>query len=117
MEIKVISGDITETKVDAVIVNLFEGVEHPGGATGAVDQALGGIIGQLIGEGEIKGKLNEITLIHTIGKMEAERVVVVGRMNLSIMAILDIIAWDDMICMAGLRYQCWLAQMNLLKWM
>ena len=78
MEIKVISGDITETKVDAVIVNLFEGVEHPGGATGAVDQALGGIIGQLIGEGEIKGKLNEVTLIHTIGKMEAERVVVVG---------------------------------------
>jgi leucyl aminopeptidase len=78
VEIKVISGDITKTKVDAVIVNLFEGVEHPGGATGAVDQALGGIIGQLIGEGEIKGKLNEVTLIHTMGKMEAERVVVVG---------------------------------------
>jgi len=38
-------------------------------------------------------------------------------MNLSIMAILDIIAWDYMICMAELRYQCWLAQMNLLKWM
>ncbi len=78
MEVKVVSGDITRIKVDAAIVNLFEGVEKPGGATGAVDQALGGIIGQLINEGEIKGKLNEVTLIHTMGKMEAERVVVVG---------------------------------------
>ena len=78
MEVKVISGDITKVRVDAAIVNLFEGVEHPGGATGAVDQALGGTISQLIGAGEIKGKLNEVTLIHTMGKMEPERVAVVG---------------------------------------
>jgi len=32
-----------------------------------------------------------------------------GRMNLSIMEILDIIAWDDMICIVGLRYRRWLA--------
>ena len=78
MEIKAISGDITKIKVGAAIVNLFEGVEHPGGATGAVDQALGGAITKLIADGEIKGKLNELTLIHTMGKIEPERVVVVG---------------------------------------
>ena len=78
MEVKVVSGDITKIKVGAAIVNLFEGVQHPGGATGAVDQALGGAITKLIAEGETKGKLNEITLIHTLGKMEAERVVVLG---------------------------------------
>lgn len=78
MEVKVVTGDITEIKVDAVIVNLFEGVEQPGGATGAIDKALDGIISKLIGEGEIKGKLNEITLIHTTGKINAERVLVAG---------------------------------------
>ena len=78
MEVKVVSGDITKIKVGAAIVNLFEGVQHSGGATGVVDQALGGAITRLIAEGEIKGKLNEITLIHTLGKMEAERVVVLG---------------------------------------
>jgi len=78
LEIKVVSGDITRIKVGAAIVNLFEGVQHPGGATGAVDQALGGAITKLIAEGEIKGKANEITLIHTLGKMESERVVVLG---------------------------------------
>jgi leucyl aminopeptidase len=78
LEVKAVSGDITKIKVGAVIVNLFEGVQSPGGATGAVDQALGGAITKLIAEGEIKGKLNEITLIHTFGKLEAERVLVMG---------------------------------------
>lgn len=78
MQVKAVAGDITRMKADAIIVNLFEGVERPGGATGAVDEALGGTISRLIAEREIKGKLNELTLIHTMGKMEAERVVVMG---------------------------------------
>jgi len=78
VEVKVISGDVTKVKVDAAIVNLFEGVEKPGGATGAVDKALDGIISKLIAEGEIKGKLNEVTLLHTMGRIEPERVAVVG---------------------------------------
>ena len=78
MEVKVVAGDITKIKVGAAIVNLFEGVAQPGGATGAVDQALGGTITNLIAEGEIKGKLNEVTLIHTLGRLELERVLVVG---------------------------------------
>lgn len=78
MEVKVVAGDITKIKAGAAIVNLFEGVERPAGATGVVDQALDGAINRLIAEGEIKGKLNEITLIHTMGKIEPARVIVVG---------------------------------------
>jgi len=78
MEVKVVSGDITKLPLGAIIVNLFEGVKSPGGATGAVDQALGRVITQLIAEGEIKGKLNEITLIHSLGKIKPARVVVAG---------------------------------------
>lgn len=78
MEVKVVSGDITKLKLDAIIVNLFEGVQTPTGATGAVDQALGGLITKLIAEGEIKGKLNEVTLIHSMGKIAPARVVVAG---------------------------------------
>ena len=44
MEVKVVSGDITKLRLSAIIVNLFEGVESPAGATGAVDKALGGVI-------------------------------------------------------------------------
>ena len=78
MEIEVVSGDITQVAVDAVLVNLFEGVEKPSGATGSVDQALGGAIAQLIQEGEVKGKLGEVTLVHTLGKIPPKRVAVVG---------------------------------------
>jgi leucyl aminopeptidase len=78
MEVKVAIADITEIEADAIIVNLFEGVETPGGATGAVDTALGGAITELIKRGEIKGKLNEISIIHSLGKLPARIVVVVG---------------------------------------
>jgi leucyl aminopeptidase len=78
MEVKAVSGDITELAVDAIIVNLFEGVESPSGATGAVDKALGGMITQLIAAGEIKGKRHEMTLIHTMSKIVPSRVLVAG---------------------------------------
>jgi leucyl aminopeptidase len=78
MEIKVEVGDISQHPATAIVLNLFEGVKRPGGATGAVDKALGGAINQLIAEGEIKGKLNELTLIHTLGRLPSPRVLVVG---------------------------------------
>ncbi len=78
MELKVVIADITTLEVDALIVNLFEEVKQPGGATAAVDKALDGAISQLIATGEIKGKLGELTLIHTLGKIPARRVVVAG---------------------------------------
>ncbi|MCH7744979.1 MAG: leucyl aminopeptidase [Chloroflexi bacterium] len=78
MEIKVVAGDITQQKAGAIIVNLFEGVTAPEGATGAVDRSLDGAISRLIEEGEIKGKRGEMTLIHTLGKMAPSRVVVAG---------------------------------------
>ncbi len=78
MEFAVESGDITVSKADAIVVNLFEGVTKPGGGTGAVDKALGGAISDLIAAGETKGKRGEMTLIHTLGKMPTARVLVAG---------------------------------------
>ena len=78
MKIKVITGDITEIEADAIIVNFFEGMERPDGDVATIDRALTGAISQLIGKGEIKGKLNEITVIHSLGKLPAARVTMVG---------------------------------------
>lgn len=77
-QVQVISGNIAEMSVDAVVVNLFEGVQQPGGATGAMDRALEGAISQLIADGDIKGKYGETTLVHSLGKIRAKRVIVVG---------------------------------------
>jgi leucyl aminopeptidase len=59
-------------------VNLFQGVTHPGGGTGAVDRALDGAISQLIEDGEISGKEGELTLLHTLGRLPSPRVLVAG---------------------------------------
>ena len=78
MKLNVIAGDIAQQDVGAVVVNLFEGVTTPGGATGAVDKAMGGAISALIADGEIKGKSGEMTLIHTLGSITPKRVLVAG---------------------------------------
>ena len=76
--IKVDAGDATNFPTPALVVNLFQGVTQPGGGTGAVDRALNGAISALIADGEIRGKLGETTLIHTMGSIPAARVVVAG---------------------------------------
>ena len=78
MKFEVAAGDISVRDTDAIVVNLFEGVTRPGGATGAVDSALGGAISRLIGDGEITGKRGEVTIIHTLGKIAPARVLVAG---------------------------------------
>ena len=78
MKVKVITGDIASVEADAIVVNLFEGAKNPGGATAAVDKALDGAITKLIEQGEIKGKLNEISIIHSLGKVPARIVAVAG---------------------------------------
>lgn len=78
MDIRIVKGDIASQEVDAIVVNLFEGVQQPGGATGAVDRALGGGLTQLIADGDVKGKSGEMVLVYTFGKIPAKRVVVAG---------------------------------------
>jgi leucyl aminopeptidase len=78
MEIKAIAGDIVKIETGAIIVNFFEDARHPEGDAAAVDAALNGAISQLIKQGDIKGKLNEITLLHSLGKLPSSRVIVAG---------------------------------------
>lgn len=78
MKVSVQAGSLPATEADAIIVNLLQGVTQPGGATSAVDQALGGAISELIADGELRGKLNETALLHTRGTIPARRVIVVG---------------------------------------
>jgi leucyl aminopeptidase len=78
MEIKATTGDAVKMKVDAIVVNHHEGMKRPEGAAAAADKALDRVITQLIKQGDIKGKLNEVTLIHSLGRLPAGRIVVVG---------------------------------------
>jgi len=78
MEIKIEQNAIQSSSADTLIVNLFDGVASPGGATGAVDQALGGAISDLIAGGDLKGKTGEVAVFYPRGAIAARRVIVVG---------------------------------------
>ncbi|MDP6453168.1 MAG: leucyl aminopeptidase [SAR202 cluster bacterium] len=78
MEFSLVTGDITQHDSPAIVVGIMQGVTELTGAVGKVDLALDGAIASLIEDGEIKGKRGEITLLHTLGKLQAKRVVVAG---------------------------------------
>jgi len=78
VEITVQIGPIQEQESELVVVNLFEGVESPGGATKAVDTALNGRISQVIASGDFKGKKGELLILYSGGALPAKRVLVVG---------------------------------------
>ncbi len=77
-ELGVANADITQWRGDAIVVNLFEGVTAPGGATGAVDRALNGAISELIAAGDGGGKAGQVAVLRARGALAVERVIVVG---------------------------------------
>ena len=79
MNIQLKQGNIADEATDLIVVNLFQGVTHPGGATGAVDRALGGAISDVIAAGDFIGKSGETLVLYTRGgTIPAGRVLVVG---------------------------------------
>ncbi len=78
MNVEVQQGNVVKIETDALVVNLFKGVTHPGGATGAVDNALNGAISELIASGDIDGSLGQTAVLYPRGTMPAKRVIVVG---------------------------------------
>ena len=78
MNFTVKQGSVTQQSCDVLIVNLFQGVKLPGGATAAVDKALDGAISELIREEEFEGRLGETLVIRACEKMPAKKVLLVG---------------------------------------
>src|SRR5512139_3696485 len=78
MRIACIEGDIRSVRADMVVVNLFEGEKRPGGATAAVDAAIGGGIAAAIRDGDFQGKAGETLFLRPARGIASPRVLVVG---------------------------------------
>jgi leucyl aminopeptidase len=78
LDIKVRIGDFSKTTADTLLLGAFSDVKKPADELAGVDIALDGEVTRLIKQGEIKGKLNEVTIIHTLGMLPAGRVAILG---------------------------------------
>lgn len=78
MDIQAVVGRLESLAADAIILNLFEGITEPGGATGTVDKALGGAISSLIAGGDFTGQAGQVAVLYPMGDIPAKRVILVG---------------------------------------
>ena len=78
MNLQPVQANIVDLEVDCIVVNLFEGVTEPSGATSAVDKALNGAIRRLIAGGDFTGEAGKSAILYTNGQIPAARVLVVG---------------------------------------
>lgn len=79
MEIKVKHASLADIECDVVVVNLFKDVKVLGGATAAVNQALGGLISEFVIEKDkFEGKFGDTYILQTYGKIKASKVLLVG---------------------------------------
>src|SRR5579885_125364 len=80
MDVVVEQGSLTEIETPLLVVNLFQDAAELGGATAAVNEAMGGLLARLREDEELRGKAGEVTLVHNPGGMalRARRVLVVG---------------------------------------
>ena len=72
MEITVKHGTLQQEETELLVVNLFEGVTELSGALKAVDEALGGLISQIIAAGDFKGKIGETHVLYTNGALPSK---------------------------------------------
>ncbi len=78
MTISTTIGNILEQKTDAIVLNLFEGVTEPGGATGAANRALNGLIADLIAGGDFSGKFKQTAVLYPREGVDSSRIILVG---------------------------------------
>lgn len=78
MHLQLQPGNLVTSEADTLIVNLLQGDILSGSIADKVDQALGGIITDLISNGDLTGKLGEVRVIYPHGKLTAKRIIMVG---------------------------------------
>ncbi|HEX9080605.1 MAG TPA: leucyl aminopeptidase [Desulfuromonadaceae bacterium] len=76
MKIEVVSAHPLKHTCPALVVGCFEDAQE--GLFAACDAALEGCLGRLAATGEFKGKADTTRLIHTLGRLPAERLLLVG---------------------------------------
>jgi leucyl aminopeptidase len=81
MEIQVIQAKVAEIETEALCLGIFEGVTSPGGAAGAIDEALNGALSLLLSDGDFRGKEGETYFLRMNGSIKPKRLLLIGLGN------------------------------------
>jgi len=78
MEIKTIVGNLSTQQADTWVVGVYENAQELPAGAAQVDSTLDGALLALVQSGEFSGKSAELSVVYTLGKAPAGRVILVG---------------------------------------
>jgi hypothetical protein len=78
MIINIVHQPITQIDCQAAVFYIYSDIRPPKGPSGTVDWYMNGFISKLIKQGKITGRLNEIALLATQGRIMAQKALLLG---------------------------------------
>lgn len=78
MKFVVVASNVIQKKSGAIVLSFFEGMKKPESEMARIDRVFKGLLSKLIRNGEIRGKLDEVNVIHSMSGLAADRVVIMG---------------------------------------
>ena len=78
MRVTLFQGDMSRTKTDLIVMGMFEGQKRLQGAAAKVNAAMNGAVQKLIQEVKFEGNLDKTLMIHTLGRIPAKEVCLIG---------------------------------------
>src|SRR5215467_5556379 len=78
MDIQVSTQEVRQFQGDAIAVGVFTSGSELSGPTTTLDEITGGALSQLRESGEISGTAGEVTILHSLGKFQPDRIAVIG---------------------------------------
>jgi leucyl aminopeptidase len=78
MEVKVDAGKFDEVEADALVVAVFEGESATEGLLGEVNERTDGLVAELVGSDELRGKSGDSVYVYRPSGLAAKRLLLVG---------------------------------------
>src|SRR5258708_14855070 len=78
MEVRAEFAKFYDVEADALVVTIYEGEKADEGALKELDERTGGIVSEMLGTDEMRGKQNDSVYIYKPGNIRAERLLLVG---------------------------------------
>ena len=78
MEVRAESAKFYDVEADALVVTIYEGEKATDGALKELDERTGGILSEMLGSDEMRGKQGDMVFVHRPGNLRAGRLLLVG---------------------------------------
>src|ERR1041385_7480974 len=78
MEVRAEFGKFYDVEADALVVTIYEGEKADEGALKEIDERTNGVVTEMLGSDEMRGKQGDMVYVYRPGSLRARRLLLVG---------------------------------------